>query len=203
MMLECWSELPEIKICVAYELDGRRITDFPSQVDDCGRRAGVRDVARLAQRRSAAFPGSRTCRWMGAGISSGSANCSAAGRNRIGRSRSSADGICGAKGRGEGKGKLRAEELGIFQQCAMLSDKSLLHTSYSPLTTTTGRVIRPKHLPMLDDIPHKSSPGTSPSSWTATGGGPAAGAAADRGPSRRRDQRRRVTEEAPGWASSS
>jgi adenylosuccinate synthase len=37
MLLDVLSELPEIKICTAYELDGRRITDFPSHVDDLRR----------------------------------------------------------------------------------------------------------------------------------------------------------------------
>ncbi|KKK68664.1 hypothetical protein LCGC14_2941770, partial [marine sediment metagenome] len=31
------SQLPELKICTAYELDGRRTTDFPSHVDDLRR----------------------------------------------------------------------------------------------------------------------------------------------------------------------
>jgi adenylosuccinate synthase len=34
MMMDVLSHLPEIKICVAYELEGRRITQFPSQADD-------------------------------------------------------------------------------------------------------------------------------------------------------------------------
>ncbi len=34
MLLDVLSELDEIKICTAYELDGRRMTDFPSHVDD-------------------------------------------------------------------------------------------------------------------------------------------------------------------------
>ena len=34
MLLDVLSELPELKICTAYELDGQRITDFPSHVDD-------------------------------------------------------------------------------------------------------------------------------------------------------------------------
>jgi len=37
MLLDVLSELPELKVCVAYELDGRRITDFPSHVDDVRR----------------------------------------------------------------------------------------------------------------------------------------------------------------------
>jgi adenylosuccinate synthase len=37
MMMDVLSQLPEIKICVAYELDGRRITNFPSHVDDLRR----------------------------------------------------------------------------------------------------------------------------------------------------------------------
>ena len=49
MLLDVLSELPELKICTAYELDGQRITDFPSHVDDLRRvRAGLRDAARLA-----------------------------------------------------------------------------------------------------------------------------------------------------------
>ena len=34
MMLDVLSELPELKICVAYELDGQRIDYFPAHVDD-------------------------------------------------------------------------------------------------------------------------------------------------------------------------
>jgi adenylosuccinate synthase len=34
MLLDVLSELPEIKICTAYEIDGRRVTVFPSHVDD-------------------------------------------------------------------------------------------------------------------------------------------------------------------------
>ena len=34
MLLDVLSELPELKICTAYELDGRRVTDFPSHVED-------------------------------------------------------------------------------------------------------------------------------------------------------------------------
>lgn len=37
MLLDVLSQLPELKICVAYELDGKRITDFPSHVDDLRR----------------------------------------------------------------------------------------------------------------------------------------------------------------------
>jgi adenylosuccinate synthase len=37
MLLDVLSQLPELKVCVAYELDGRRITDFPSHVDDVRR----------------------------------------------------------------------------------------------------------------------------------------------------------------------
>jgi adenylosuccinate synthase len=37
MLLDVLSELPELKICTCYELDGRRITDFPSHVDDLRR----------------------------------------------------------------------------------------------------------------------------------------------------------------------
>jgi adenylosuccinate synthase len=34
MLLDVLSELPEIKVCTAYEIDGRRVTTFPSHVDD-------------------------------------------------------------------------------------------------------------------------------------------------------------------------
>ena len=34
MMMDVLSQLPEIKICTAYELNGERITHFPSHVDD-------------------------------------------------------------------------------------------------------------------------------------------------------------------------
>ena len=37
MMLDVLSELPEIKICVAYQLDGKRIEYFPSHVDQLRR----------------------------------------------------------------------------------------------------------------------------------------------------------------------
>jgi adenylosuccinate synthase len=37
MLLDVLSELAELKICTAYELDGGRITDFPSHVDDLRR----------------------------------------------------------------------------------------------------------------------------------------------------------------------
>jgi adenylosuccinate synthase len=37
MLLDVLSMLPQIQVCVAYELDGRRITNFPSHVDDLRR----------------------------------------------------------------------------------------------------------------------------------------------------------------------
>ena len=37
MLLDVLSQLPELKVCVAYELDGRRIDDFPSHVGDVRR----------------------------------------------------------------------------------------------------------------------------------------------------------------------
>ena len=49
MLLDVLSELAEIKICTAYEIDGRRMADFPSHVDDLRRAVPVlRDDARLA-----------------------------------------------------------------------------------------------------------------------------------------------------------
>ena len=37
MMLDVLSQLPEVQVCVAYELDGQRIDHFPSHVDDVRR----------------------------------------------------------------------------------------------------------------------------------------------------------------------
>jgi len=37
MLLDVLSDLPELKICTAYELDGRRVTNFPDHVDDLRR----------------------------------------------------------------------------------------------------------------------------------------------------------------------
>jgi adenylosuccinate synthase len=37
MMLDVLSQLPEINVCVAYELDGRQVERFPSHVDDLRR----------------------------------------------------------------------------------------------------------------------------------------------------------------------
>jgi len=37
MLLDVLSDLPELKICTAYELDGRRIINFPDHVDDLRR----------------------------------------------------------------------------------------------------------------------------------------------------------------------
>jgi adenylosuccinate synthase len=37
MLLDVLSELPELKICTAYELGGQRTTQFPSHVDDLRR----------------------------------------------------------------------------------------------------------------------------------------------------------------------
>jgi adenylosuccinate synthase len=37
MLLDVLSGLPELSICTAYELDGKRITHFPSHVDDVRR----------------------------------------------------------------------------------------------------------------------------------------------------------------------
>ncbi len=34
MLLDVLSELAEIKVCVAYEINGQRTTQFPSHVDD-------------------------------------------------------------------------------------------------------------------------------------------------------------------------
>ena len=37
MMMDVLSQLDEIKVCVAYELDGKQINQFPSHVDDLRR----------------------------------------------------------------------------------------------------------------------------------------------------------------------
>ncbi len=41
MLLDVPSTMPEIKICTAYEIGGRRVTDFPSHVDDLRRAVPV------------------------------------------------------------------------------------------------------------------------------------------------------------------
>jgi adenylosuccinate synthase len=41
MLLDVLSELEEIKVCTAYEIDGRRVTVFPSHVDDLRRARAV------------------------------------------------------------------------------------------------------------------------------------------------------------------
>lgn len=41
MLLDVLSELDEIKICTAYEIDGRRVTQFPSHADDLRRAVPV------------------------------------------------------------------------------------------------------------------------------------------------------------------
>jgi adenylosuccinate synthase len=41
MLLDVLGDLPELKICTAYELDGRRVTQFPSHVDDLRRAVPV------------------------------------------------------------------------------------------------------------------------------------------------------------------
>ena len=41
MLLDVLSEMPELKICTAYEIDGRRVTNFPSHVDDLRRAVPV------------------------------------------------------------------------------------------------------------------------------------------------------------------
>lgn len=41
MLLDVLSELPEIKVCVAYEIDGRRVTDFPAHCEDLRRAVPV------------------------------------------------------------------------------------------------------------------------------------------------------------------
>jgi adenylosuccinate synthase len=59
MLLDVLSQLPEIQICTAYELDGARITHFPSHVDDIRRvkpicetlpgwQAEISDIRRIA-----------------------------------------------------------------------------------------------------------------------------------------------------------
>ncbi len=65
MLLDVLSELPELKICTHYELAGRRVTDFPSHVEDLrqvvpvyetlpGWRQEISDVRRLADLPAAA-----------------------------------------------------------------------------------------------------------------------------------------------------
>ena len=57
MMLDVLSDLPEIKICTAYELHGKRLTEFPSHADDLRQVQGVyatlpgwrQDITRIRQ----------------------------------------------------------------------------------------------------------------------------------------------------------
>ena len=44
MLLDVLAQLPEIKICTAYEIDGRRTTQFPSHVDDLRRVVPVYEI---------------------------------------------------------------------------------------------------------------------------------------------------------------
>jgi adenylosuccinate synthase len=41
MLLDVLSDMPEIQVCTAYEIDGQRTTDFPSHVDDLRRAVPV------------------------------------------------------------------------------------------------------------------------------------------------------------------
>ncbi len=41
MLLDVLDEMPELKICTAYEIDGKRVTNFPSHVDDLRRAVPV------------------------------------------------------------------------------------------------------------------------------------------------------------------
>ncbi len=41
MMLDVLSELPEIQVCVGYEIDGKKVADFPSHADDLRRAKAV------------------------------------------------------------------------------------------------------------------------------------------------------------------
>jgi adenylosuccinate synthase len=41
MLLDVLSELPELKICTAYQIDGQRVTNFPSHVEDLRRAVPV------------------------------------------------------------------------------------------------------------------------------------------------------------------
>src|SRR5262249_10122921 len=41
MLLDVLGDLPELKICTAYEIDGCRVTSFPSHVDDLRRAVPV------------------------------------------------------------------------------------------------------------------------------------------------------------------
>ncbi len=50
MLLDVLDELPELKICTAYELDGKRVTNFPSHVDDLRRVVPVFETVKGWQR---------------------------------------------------------------------------------------------------------------------------------------------------------
>ena len=74
MLLDVLSELAELKICTAYELDGRRSTDFPSHVDDLRRVVPVYETMPGWQQAISGATGSTSCRPMPASLSSGSAS---------------------------------------------------------------------------------------------------------------------------------
>lgn len=67
MMLDVLSQLSEVKLCVAYELDGQRVTQFPSHTDDLRRVKPVFEVFAgwqkdvRAARRMADLPAGARC----------------------------------------------------------------------------------------------------------------------------------------------
>ena len=48
MLLDVLDEMPEIKVCTAYEIDGRRVTDFPATSTICAEPSRSGNAARLA-----------------------------------------------------------------------------------------------------------------------------------------------------------
>ena len=156
-----------MKICTAYELDGRRVTDFPSHVDDLRRVVPVYETLPGWQKEISARPPHgqdlpAKARAYLDRLSSWSA----------GRWKSFPSGRIGSRRslRGNSTGTKRAP-----------------NAFHCRLSTPCRRGIRRPA--------GEACRGTSPSSWTATAAGPAAGLAADRGPPAGVASVRRMTEE--------
>ena len=92
MLLDVLSQLDEINVCTAYEIDGERTTDFPSHVEDLARAKPVyRSAARLEERHLECPPHGRFPQ-TGAGLSRHAVGADGqTGRNRLRRPRPRAD----------------------------------------------------------------------------------------------------------------
>ena len=87
MLLDVLGEMPELKICTAYELDGRRMTDFPSQIEDLRRVRRSTKPCLVGKRKSARPPHGRSAARRPGTTSTGSANSGSARGNGFRRAR--------------------------------------------------------------------------------------------------------------------